>query len=176
MGWTGHFGVTAAEAIDYELQGCEILAKSGSWRLIRFDTGEQTKTTLVHCLTKRYGKEVTTKIVSATEGPFGTPPKAIFNKYITEVPEPDGTWDAIFRERVQAEHAEQKTTLGAGDAFTITAGYQPTWSDGAPIAGTYTFLGKFRARRYDGVTVRLPRGWRKEYDWTPGKTIDYGGD
>jgi len=162
MGWTGYFDMTAAQAIDYELQGWDLLAKSGRWRLIEKDG----KVLFCECLTERHGNETCVKIVTADMGPLGTPPKGIFDKYLAAKPETDSEWEDKFRERCANELANPPEALTAGDKFTVTGGsYNPNWSDGQPITGTYTFLGKFRAKRYDGRIVCLPRAWRKRYDW-----------
>lgn len=172
MGYTVTPGLTTEQAITDAIRGCPLIAKSGKWRLVENTSGQVI---LVYFVTEGRYPEVAIKPVSADMGPFQIAPKGIFNKYVELVPEPLNDHDARWRERCREKHAKGAKTLPVGGKFTISDnhGYQPTWSDGAPIAGTYTYLGKFRAERYDGITVRLPKEWRKRYDWQPtGETVD----
>ncbi len=169
MGYTMTPGLTTEQAITYAIRGCPLIAKSGKWRLVENTSGQVI---LIYFVTEGRYPEVAVKPVSADMGPFAVAPKGIFNKYVELVPEPLNDHDAQWRERCREAHAKN-TTLAIGDEFIVKApdGYEPKWSDGVPTAGTYIYLGKFRAKRSDGVTVRLPKQWRRWYDWEPtGKT------
>lgn len=171
MGYTVTPGLTTEQAITDAIRGYPLIAKSGKWRLVENTSGQVI---LIYFVTEGRYPEVAIKPVSADMGPFQIAPKGIFNKYVELVPEPLNDHDAQWRERCREAHAK-KTTLSIGDEFIVKArdGYEPTWTDGKPIAGTYIYRGKFRAERSDGRIVRLPKQWRQWYDWEPtGQTAD----
>jgi hypothetical protein len=83
--------------------------------------------------------------------------------------------------KVAADNVAERARLAAqkglqpGDLFTVV-GVSPWvqhngwwceehWLDGEPIIGTYTFLGRFRALRSDGIEVKMPRSWSSAFDW-----------
>lgn len=170
MGYTGYQNRTPREAIAAELHDCTVLAASGSWRLITYTTsGGEEVTTLAHCITDRADGWCYVKVVPASMGPGATPPATIYRRYVAMVPEPVNDYERDWREGVEQDYAAMaaKPDVRPGDAFTITAtpGYRGVWSDGVPVCGRYTYLRRYWARRSDGVTVTLPKSWRKDYEY-----------
>lgn len=158
MGWTGYTNFTAEEAVRHELRGMEIIARSGAWWLVR----GSVNVTLIHALTKRHGMEVTVKLVDASMGPTGTPPKTIFRRWLKEsAGQERGKYEDEFIQRVQQtlNDADEIGALKPGDTFRTA---QPIrYSDGV-LEDTFIYFGKFRAHRVsDRVGVRLPRDFRK---------------
>lgn len=170
MGYTGYQNRTPREAIAAELHDCTVLAASGAWRLITYTTGDgEEVTTLAHCITDRADGWCYVKIVPASMGPGVTPPSTIYRRYVAMVPEPVNDYERDWREGVESEHAAQsaKPNLRPGDAFVITGApeWADKWSDGVPTCGRYIYLRRYYARREDGATVRLPKSWRKQYEY-----------
>lgn len=170
MGTTGYQNMTTAEAIAHELRGCDVLASSGPWRLYTYTdtTGEgETHTDLAHCITSRADGWAYVKVVPARWGPIAIPPRAIYQRYVSLVPEPANEYEAKWRADVEREHAAQasRPDVKPGDTFTVTDAphHGGTWSDGVPVPGTYQLVKRYTARRSDGVMVTLPKTWRRHY-------------
>ena len=164
MGWSGYTNMTAEEAVRHELRGNDIIAKSGAWWLVRINrpgSDWHGHVTLVHALTQRSGGEVMVKLVDASMGPNGTPPKTLFRRWLREsVGQDRGQFEVDFINRVEREHeeADSAKSLSKGDEFTF--GSEFSFSDGVKES-TFIYVEKYRARRKcDGVVVRLPRDFR----------------
>lgn len=158
MGWTGYSGMTAEEAVRYELRGTDIIAHTGAWWLTRWNG----YVSLFHALTQRNDGEVSVKLVHASEGPLGTPPKAIFRRWLREsAGQERGQFEWGFIQRVEQEH-EAASALGdlkPGDTFSFAR--EVEFTDGVKET-TFVYDGKFRARRAcDNAVIRLPRNFRK---------------
>lgn len=169
MGWSGHAGLTAREAVEFELRGTDVLKRVGNWVVWRNKSGHVG---LTHFLTRRSGGRrdpyVAVKAVDITMGPGSTPPKSVVVEYLKhydgDVEAAGGTYGADILRKALAPKAKPAAIV-PGDTFTIPADeYGRTWDDGQPLAGDYVWLGKYRARRaWDGVMVRLPRYWRRAW-------------
>ena len=166
MGYSSYNGMNAEQAIRYELRGYDIITKTGSWWLVRVNRPADEKwhghVTLVHALTQRWGGETAIKLVDASMGPAGTPPKSIFRRWLKEsAGQERGEYEWGFIQRVEQEHnvADEMGPLKKGDTFSFAR--EVDFSDGVKEA-TFIYEGKFRARRAtDGRLVRLPRNFRK---------------
>lgn len=158
MGWTSSSAWrTTQDAINDEYSGVEILRQSGNWVLCRTPNGFVS---LDRILIERHDGGIFIKEVPITWGPNDVPPAAIARAYIAlfdgDIEKAGGQYGTgLLRAALKP-----RVALTAGSRMRFSApGY---WSDGVAIAGDYTYLGKFRARRSDGQTVRLPRSWRRQ--------------
>lgn len=158
MGWTVHHGLNAQESIAAEMAGTEIIKRQGDWICFRNRHGHVG---LVYFLTQRHGHEVAVKDVDITMGPGVVPPRVVAKVYVDlydgDVEKAGGTYGAdLLREAL----APKKPTanIKPGDSFWFDT--EQSWSDGRAMRGEYVYKGKYRAERYDGATVRLPRNWR----------------
>lgn len=166
MGWTSYAGMSAEEAVRYELSGMDILARSGSWWLAKINRpGSQYdgEAVLIHALSKRDGRgDVAVKLVDASMGPAGTPPKTIFRRWMKEsAGQKRGEYEQDFIQRVEEEHAKlsEVRTLVPGSIFRFAE--EVKFSDGVSER-EFEYCGKFRARRVcDNNLIRLPRDFRK---------------
>ncbi len=161
MGWTGYYGLTAQEAIAAEMRGTEIIKRSGNWIVFRNQYGHVG---LTHFLTQRSRDEVFVKDVDITMGPGIVPPRAIAQAYVDlydgDIDKAGGHYGAdVLREALEKRSQKDKVDIKPGATFALDT--EGTWSDGEPMRGEYTYLGKYRARRDDGITVKLPRWWRR---------------
>jgi hypothetical protein len=160
MGWTGYSGFTASEAIDHELRNCEVLRKSGSWRIVRAPDGDIA---LVHCLTERHGTEVAVKLVSADMGPLAVPSRAVLCDYLRRTSGRDrGDYEREWLDRCEVElnRKDASKSIRPGDVIRFTGPIR--FSDGVS-EDTFTWMGKYRGRRErDGQLVRLPKTWRSQ--------------
>lgn len=156
MGWTEYYGMTAKQAADHELRGMDILATSGSWRIARTTTGVVL---LVQALTRRTANGTAIKVIDASMGPADLPPKGIFRRWLKESEgQARGQHEQDFITRANADHERVKPNLKVGDTFTLTRVIK--FTDGVET-DTFTYLGKYTARRPDGSRVRLPKNFRK---------------
>lgn len=162
MGWTGYYGLTAQEAIQRELDDYEltVIKRSGNWILSRNSGGHIG---LIHFLTQRHDGQALVKPIEITMGPGIVPPRAIAQAYVDyydgDIDKAGGHYGAEILRTALAPKRNDVTNIRPGMTFTMSEG--GTWSDGTPFGGEYTYLGKYRARRDDGITVKLPRWWRR---------------
>jgi hypothetical protein len=167
MGWTGYKGLTAEEVVRLELRGMEIITNSGAWWLVRLNESVDVQwrgyVTLIHALTQRSDGETAIKLVDASMGPIGTPPKSIFRRWLKEsAGQERGEYEDEFIQRVQQtlNDADEIGALRPGDEFSL--GREIEFMDGTKET-TFIYAGKFRARRRgDGALIRLPRNFRKQ--------------
>ncbi len=163
MGSTTYRDLTAEQAKNLELSGCEVLAKSGNWYIYRTPSGFVG---LVHFLVQRYADGVNVKAVDIDMGPTVTPPKRIAEKFLEyydgDVEAAGGVYGGVV---LRQALSEQNVRYDRGQKFVVKR--EGRWDDGAPLDGTYTFIAKFRAVRSDGVLVRLPRTWRRTWNHHP---------
>lgn len=165
MGWTSYPGMSAEEAVRYELSGMNILARSGAWwlaKIARPGSEYDGVVTLVHAMTQRDGHDIAVKLVDASMGPAGSPPKSIFRRWMKEsAGQKRGQYEQEFIQRVEEEYAKlsEVRTLKPGDTFRFTE--EVKFSDGV-AEREFEYCGKFRARRVcDNNLIRLPRDFRK---------------
>lgn len=176
MGSTSYRGMTAGEAKDRELTGCDILAKSGNWYVYRSRHGEHPEKNpvgLTYFIVRRFGDGVNVKAVDITGGPYSIPPASIVRTYLAyydgDIDKAGGPYGApILRKAL-----EPRLTLTHGDVVTVAAedAYGTpwgNWTDGPPVAGTYTFIRGYRFRRSDGIAVRFPKDWKSRWTYTKG--------
>ena len=159
MGWTAYTnGETAEQAIEHEMSGCEVLAKSGKWRLWRNPDGYVGLTLF---LTERHAGEIAVKDVSATSGPHDVPTRAMLCKYLAltsrrERNEYESEWLNKCATVLNRRDATKK--LQPGDSIRLESPLP--FSDGVQEDGFY-WAGKYLARRNcDAMIVRLPKNWR----------------
>lgn len=160
MGSTLYPDLTAQEAIEQELRGTHIMARSGNWVMWKNVGGHVG---LTYFITRRYSEGVSVKGVEINMGPNETPPASIARKYIKayngDVDAAGGEYGApVLRKAV----APKPKAMKPGDRFRFEDTGVRSWRDGYPWASEYTYLGGFRAERADGVLVRLHKTWRKE--------------
>lgn len=169
MGWTGYPGLTAREAVEFELRGVQVLKRSGNWAVWRNDSGYVG---LTYFITQRSGGRhaptVAVKPVDIGMGPGVTPPKAVAVEYLKhyngDVETAGGTYGAdLLRKAVEPKRKPHTPILPGYTVFTIPDTYTGQWSDNVPMAGTYIWLGRYKAQRSDGARVTLPRWWRKAW-------------
>lgn len=166
MGWTTYPGASTEEAVRHELRGTDILARSGSWWLVRMiRPGHEYDGTvvLVHALSRHDGRgDVVVKLVDASMGPIGSPPKSIFRRWMKEsAGQKRDQYEQDFIQRVEEEYAKlsEVRTLKPGDTFRFAE--EVKFSDGV-AEREFEYCGKFRARRVcDNSLIRLPRDFRK---------------
>lgn len=166
MGWTSYPGMSAEEAVRHELRGLDIIARSGSWWIVRINwPGSEYcgEVTLIHALSQRDGRgDVAVKLVDASMGPAGTPPKTIFRRWLKEsAGQKRGEYEQSFIQRVEQEHARlsEVGVLVPGSTFRFAE--EVKFSDGVSER-EFEYCGKFRARRAcDNNLIRLPRDFRK---------------
>lgn len=165
MGWASYAGMSAEEAVRYELSGMDILARSGSWwlaKIVRPGSEYDGWVTLVHAMTQRDGHDIAVKLVDASMGPAGSPPKSIFRRWMKEsAGQKRDQYEQEFIQRVEEEHAKlsEVRTLKPGDTFRFAE--EVKFSDGV-VEREFEYCGKFRARRVcDNNLIRLPRDFRK---------------
>lgn len=164
MGWCSYDGMTAEESVRYELRGMDILMHSGSWWLTKINRpGSQYDgvVTLIHALTRRDGGGTAVKLVDATMGPSGTPPKSIFRRWMREsASQPRGKYELEFVSRVEIELDKQSITSSMKPGQTFRFSKEVQFSDGVSES-EFEWCGKFRARRKcDNALIRLPRNFR----------------
>ena len=159
MGWTGYInGETATEAIEHEMTGCEVLAKSGAWRLWRNEHGHVG---LTYFLTDRFHGQLTVKGISAASGPHEVPTRNILNKYLALTPDRERTdYESEWLDRCATalDRKDAAKNLVPGDSIRLDSAIY--FSDGVHEDG-FAWQGKYLARRnYDASLVRLPKNWR----------------
>lgn len=165
MGWTGYYGLTADEAKHAEVNGCDVIAKSGNWWLVVPQDEERRHkypAILVKFITERSDGQVAVKTLDITMG-VGVPPATIARKYLAyyngDFDAAGGTYGADdLREAVKPK---KTVTLKAGDMFTIS-GSPYTFSGGGSLDGDYRFVGKYIAGRLDNSNrCRMPKDFKK---------------
>jgi hypothetical protein len=168
MGWTSYVGMTAEEAVRYELSGMDILARSGSWwltKIVRPGSKYDGWVTLIHAMSQRDGQGVAVKLVDASMGFIGSPPESIFRRWLKESEGQErGEYEREFIERMSIESEKLSATkdLKPGQSFRLES--EVEFSDGVKEQ-EFQYCGKFRARRAsDNSLVRLPRNFRKRID------------
>ena len=159
MGWTGYInGETTEQAIEHEMTGCEVLAKSGAWRLWRNEHGYVG---LTHFLVERHDGQVYVAGISAASGPHDVPPRSILCKYLAhtsgnERTDHESEWLDKCATVLDRKDAAKK--LQPGDSIRLESAIY--FSDGVHEDG-FAWQGKYLARRnYDAMLVRLPKNWR----------------
>lgn len=79
MGGTVYDDMTVSEAINYELSGTTVLAKSDNWAMWRNTHGYVG---LTYFIAEPYGHGTYVKGVDITAGPHATPPAGIARQYV----------------------------------------------------------------------------------------------
>ena len=160
MGWTGSTSETAQQIITSELQGVEVLGRSGNWVIWKKEEGHVG---LTYFITKNYGRTgggVAVKAVSIGEGPYQTPPASIAKKYLgyygNDYEKAGGKYGAP----ILAKAMEPKVKVEVGEKMYLKypANYQ--MPDGSSPSGWYIYLGKYRAKTEAGKTIGLTKNWK----------------
>lgn len=175
MGWTGRGWVSPEAARRAELEGCNILAKSGSWYVVEpgdsaLAKGATWKVLLCHVLTQsdksmddpvRGLKGYMTKVVESRVGPNDAAPEGLLRKYLKLCAERGVELDEMFEVPwiAKCEHVyAMRKALVDGAVFEVPEALK--WSDGVTET-RFVYRSKkwFRAgdgRRVGGMTRHVP--------------------
>lgn len=158
MGSTTYFDMTARQAVEYELRGCEVLRSSGAWHVFRGASG----VFMVHAITHRESDGVNVKMVTSDMGPYAVPPESLLRFFLRVLDRGLTECEAEWVKRCEAQYAQRKTVgkLPVGAVFTLRS--PMSFSDGVSEL-SFRYGGKFLAYRVgDGRGVRLPRSFRSQ--------------